>query len=114
MTGDPALSKLDPGGRDAAQWMLSWLRAQGWPMIVTSAVRTEAQQLALQRNNPSGLPVAASSTSRHVLGRAFDLGFRGYTWRQVPNEYWAQIGRVWEQMGGRWGGRFGDPVHFDW
>jgi hypothetical protein len=24
------------------------------------------------------------------------------------------LGQVWESWGGVWGGRFGDPVHFEW
>lgn len=111
---DARLSALDRGGRDAAQAFVAYLQRSGWPIIVTSAVRSVAQQQQLARQNPSGLPVAAPERSRHVQRRAFDLGFRGYQWRQVPMEYWRQMGEIWESMGGRWGGRFGDPVHFDW
>ena len=28
-------------------------------------------------------------------------------------EIWAVLGGMWEMMGGRWGGRFDDPNHFD-
>lgn len=111
---DVKLAGLDPSGRDVAQAFVAWLRASGWPVVVTSAVRSAAQQAALKAKNPSGLPVASPTTSRHVLRRAFDLGFQGYRWQEIPADYWRQMGEVWEYLGGRWGGRFGDPVHFDW
>lgn len=27
--------------------------------------------------------------------------------------YLEPLGRVWESWGGRWGGRFNDPIHFE-
>lgn len=30
-----------------------------------------------------------------------------------PDDQLELAGRVWESWGGRWGGRFGDPIHFE-
>jgi hypothetical protein len=42
----------------------------------------------------------------HELGRAVDLG-------GLSNQELAELGGIWESWGGRWGGRFGDPIHFE-
>lgn len=91
---------------------MAYGRSLGLPLVVTSGRRTQAQQEALVP--AAGLYKAVAS--KHVLGRAFDLGFIGYRWQEVPWEYWEFLGRVWESAGGRWGGRFRkpDPIHFDW
>lgn len=110
--GDLRLSALDATGRDAAQSFVAYARSFGLPVVVVSAVRTAAEQEALE----PGPGLYKAKNSRHVQRRAFDLGFSGYTWREVPMEYWRWLGAVWKSLGGRWGGDFSrpDPVHFDW
>lgn len=114
MAGDSLLSSLDASGRDAARAFVAYARSLGLPVIVTSARRTAAQQAAL--TPAAGLYKASPTTSRHVTGTAFDLGFAGYRWDEVPMEYWRWLGSVWVSLGGRWGGNFAkpDPIHFDW
>jgi LAS superfamily LD-carboxypeptidase LdcB len=76
---------------------------------VTSTVRTYMQQKRLYRRFLSGLspyPAAPPGHSMHELGRAFDLG--GLDASELQ-----QLGQTWESWGGRWGGRFGDPIHFE-
>lgn len=73
---------------------------------ITSVRRSRTEQLRLWRtrhNNP--FPVAPPGTSKHELGRAFDL--------VGPADLLAEAGWVWESWGGRWGGRFHDPIHFE-
>jgi hypothetical protein len=42
----------------------------------------------------------------HEYGRAFDV--------VAPDAVLEQLGRVWEYVGGTWGGRDGsDPIHFE-
>lgn len=93
---------------------MAYARSFGLPVVVTSARRSAAQQASL--TPASGLYKASPNTSRHVQGRAFDLGFSGYRWQEVPYEYWRWLGAVWKSAGGRWGGDFSkpDPIHFDW
>ena len=111
---DDLLRSLDDTGRETAAWFVAAARNLGLPLVVVSGRRSAAQQAALSAG--AGLPKASASTSRHVAGRAFDLGFSGYRWDEVPPEYWRWLGEAWESLGGRWGGRFStyDPVHFDW
>lgn len=76
---------------------------------VTSAFRTYAQQARLYRRYLHGMspyPAAPPGNSMHEQGRAFDLG--GLTAEELQT-----LGLTWESWGGRWGGRFGDPIHFE-
>ena len=41
----------------------------------------------------------------HEYGRAFDLA--------GDDNILEALGSLWERIGGRWGGRGGDPVHFE-
>lgn len=73
---------------------------------LTSGYRSPAEQNALlvrwQAGDPSVIARPAEN-SLHLLGLAID----------VESNQLAALGKVAESMGLRWGGRFGDPVHFD-
>jgi len=74
---------------------------------VTSTRRTLQEQRTLYRDFLAGkrsLPVAQPLHSAHVTGEAFDLVV-------TPWDYLADLGAVWTEWGGLWGGRR-DPVHF--
>lgn len=76
---------------------------------VTSGYRSYALQARLYRRwlqGASPFPAAPPGNSMHELGRAFDLG-------GLDASELAQLGAIWESWGGRWGGRFGDPIHFE-
>lgn len=105
------LAGLDRSGREAAYALVRYAREEGLPVIVTSGRRDRSLQAELIRQG-----LTSATQSRHLSGRAFDLGFQGYQWQQVPRAYWQWLGSIWESMGGRWGGRFTryDPIHFDW
>lgn len=73
---------------------------------MTSVRRSYSDQLRLYLNrahNP--YPVARPGTSGHELGRAWDM--------VGPENVLEAAGRTWESWGGKWGGRYGDPIHFE-
>jgi hypothetical protein len=72
---------------------------------ITSVYRSYSEQLELWRNrarNP--YPVAPPGRSYHGYGRAWDA--------VGPIEALQRAGAIWESWGGTWGGRIGDPIHF--
>jgi D-alanyl-D-alanine carboxypeptidase-like protein len=76
---------------------------------VTSTLRSRTYQARLYRDYLAGrnaYPVAPPGTSAHELGLAFDMV-------TAPMSGLADLGKLWEQWGGVWGGRFGDEVHFE-
>jgi D-alanyl-D-alanine carboxypeptidase len=77
---------------------------------VTSTYRTLGQQTRLYDAYVAGnsqYPVARPGTSAHEFRMAFDYAAPS---KSDQND----LGQVWESWGGVWGGRFGDPVHFEW
>jgi len=99
---------LDRGLSPYADWFVDRLRSAGVRVTVTSVLRTYATQARLYRRYLAGqsrFPAAAPGTSKHEKGLAFDL-------QLVPPVY-SDAGALWESMGGRWGGRFRDPIHFE-
>lgn len=77
---------------------------------ITSTYRTHAKQAALYRRFLAGLTeytVAAPGNSPHEYGYAFDLIVQ-------PLSALDEVGKYFEDSyNGVWGGRFGDPVHFE-
>ena len=53
--------------------------------------------------------------SRHTLcpSMAVDLRVGDLPASTTPTEIWATLGAIWKRLGGRWGGEFGDPNHFE-
>ena len=86
-----------------------WAR---WPNIfIISGHRTAPVRSSL---NPAE---AAATQSRHLYcpALAVDLRVGNAPASTTPFVLWAALGSKWEQLGGRWGGRFDppDPNHFD-
>jgi len=82
-----------------------WLVSRAPEVHVTSTYRSYSAQLQLwltRSTNP--FPVAPPGRSYHEYGRAFDV--------VGPPATLYALGAVWERMGGTWGGRIGDPIHF--
>jgi len=104
-----AFSSLEPFLRPYAQGLLAYARKEGMAPRVLSTFRSFRQQDRLYQNYISGrstIPAAPPGRSLHNFRHAFDL--------KVSNaEDQAWLGQVWESWGGRWGGRFNDPNHFD-
>jgi hypothetical protein len=97
-------------------------------LVVRSARRTCQEQQELygigRTYNLSSSPVtyARGCQSWHVSGRAVDLDLRAAGTNQDAGicANYAVLGEIWEQLGGRWGGRFGgfgacgDAGHFEY
>lgn len=104
-----SLRTLSPDFRPYAEQFVDYLTANGLSVSVTSARRSFAEQTRLYTryiNGQSPYPAAVPGTSTHELGYAFDAVVS-------PKEYQRAAGEAWEKFGGRWGGRFRDPVHFE-
>ena len=83
---------------------------QGQPFgaQLTSVWRSRAEQAALYQAYVSGAsryPAAPPGHSMHERRRAFDIA--------APPWLLIELGELWEYWGGRWGGRGGDPIHFE-
>jgi LAS superfamily LD-carboxypeptidase LdcB len=100
---------LDPSLRGAALQLVEVVRRAGIQATVTSVLRSRAKQAKLYRAWKAGrsrFPAALPGTSKHERGLAFDLVIS-------PASYQRDVGLLWESWGGRWGGRFDDPIHFE-
>lgn len=101
---------MRPDVEYAMNYLVAVARYNGITATVVSGDRDTHQQSQLYNawlaRGRTGLPAAAPGTSRHEQGRAFDL-------HVSPREWLPALGALWESWGGRWGGRFNDPVHFD-
>lgn len=100
---------LEPWLQPAATQLVNIAVAAGLGAKVSSARRSYAQQALLYRRYLAGqsrFPAAPPGTSMHELGLAFDLWVNDES--QLPD-----LGQVWENMGGVWGGHFKDPIHFE-
>lgn len=104
------LNTLIPELRPFARELLRAAGLAGYLPRVTSTLRSSAEQARLYRRSLAGLnayPVAPPGSSAHEYGFAFDMVVS-------PMEGLADVGQYWEQLGGVWGGRFGDEVHFEY
>lgn len=105
-----SFGRLIPDLQPWARRLVDVATTAGVRPVVTSTFRTFAQQSKLYtafKAGQSKYPVAAPGTSAHEFGFAFDvdLGSDGANL--------SDLGSVWESWGGVWGGRYGDPVHFE-
>lgn len=98
------LDQLQPWLAPWARWLVSISPG----LQITSVRRTYWQQLELYQASRRGevrYPVAPPGYSRHEQGRAWDM--------IGPPELLARAGYWWERVGGSYGGRLGDPIHFE-
>ncbi len=95
------LSGLAPWLQPYAEYLLRY-----FPQLrITSVYRSPTEQLELWRNRANNpFPVAPPGRSFHEYHRAWDM--------QGPADQLARAGQIWESWGGTWGGRIGDPIHF--
>lgn len=78
------------------------------PVRITSVRRSPGLQAKLWRRRQAGqhpYPVAPPGQSLHEYGLAWDM--------VASDAELARLGRIWERMGHRWGGRFNDNIHFE-
>lgn len=97
---------LDPRFAPWAEWLYRTAEVNRLAPRVTSTYRSMAEQQRLYdryRAGRSAYPAARPGCSTHNYGLAFDLVAHNLE----------GLGRLWESVGGRWGGRFRDPIHFD-
>jgi hypothetical protein len=102
------LRTLDDRVVHLAQWFVRVLEKSGIRVTVTSTRRSMGEQQRLYDRWKAGLskyPAAKPGSSTHGLGLAFDLALDPPVYRAA--------GELWERLGFTWGGRFSDPIHFD-
>jgi hypothetical protein len=110
---------LDSRVAPVASAFIAALANIGYKVTLTSTRRDPAAQQKLwdcyrkvgcsdcsvRPGSPRCFPAAPPGQSTHAIGAAFDL-------KLEPADY-ATAGAVWEALGFTWGGRFSDPIHFD-
>lgn len=97
-----ALNGLEPWLRPYAEALISVFPPGTF--TVTSVRRSRSEQLRLWNNrhrNP--YPVAPPGTSKHELGRAWDM--------VGPRAMLERAGQIWRAWGGRWWPA--DRIHFE-
>lgn len=103
------MSRLHPDLERGKRYLQAVARANGHGLVITSERRSRKTQRDLYRDYLAGrsrYPAAPPGTSAHELGLAFDAVVEPRSWQTA-------YGELWERMGGRWGGRFNDPIHFE-
>ncbi len=106
--------KLHPAAEWGRQYLCAALAAKGFKVVTSSGFRSYQDQVALATTGRTssglrrapGAPVATPGLSPHNYGFGFDLNIS-------PSTGYTYAGQLWEQLGGRWGGRFNDKWHFD-
>lgn len=87
-------------------------REAGYPLVITSGRRTQAEQNAHVAAGRS-----RTRRSKHLTGEAFDVDIFGIDRNAVPRWFWALLGPWAErELGLTWGGRWSspyDPGHFE-
>ena len=105
-----SLNQLIPELQPFARDLIAAAGAAGLLPRVTSTVRTYSEQGRLYRRFLAGLspyPAAPPGHSAHEYGYAFDMIVS-------PLSALSDCGDYWEKLGGVWGGRYGDDVHFEY
>lgn len=105
------IENLAPDIQLAAFYLVYYVRIAGFPLQITSTLRSSAEQAALVRAGSSNL-----LRSKHLTGHAFDVDIHGISRSEIPRWFWDQLGWLGEYLGLRWGGRWStpyDPGHFE-
>ncbi len=108
---------LDPRVQRHANAFIAYLERLGYTVTVTSTRRSVDTQRQLYscyvRTGCSNCgrgggcyPAAPPGHSQHDRGLAFDL--------HLDPPAYDVAGQLWERLGLTWGGRFSDPIHFDY
>jgi len=98
------IAGLSPDIQDAAFDLVLYVRTAGFPLQITSSLRTRAEQATFFRSGAS-----RTLNSKHLIGQAFDVDLHGIGRDEIPMWFWQQLGWLGEYIGFRWGGRWGDP-----
>lgn len=106
---------LHPALIPFAEYLLLLIRQRDPGARVTSVRRSTSEQGRLWRRWLSGVaryPAAPPGKSKHE-GRAQTGGYSIAFDISARKDALEWAGQVWEGWGGRWGGRFNDPIHFE-
>jgi hypothetical protein len=106
------LAGLNPSIRPVARRFVEFLRMAGLKPVVRSVYRSTKDQTRLYQRWLAGLsrfPAAPPGRSSHEKRLAFDISVNDP--RMLD-----QAGPIWERLGPGfvWGGRFKDPIHFEY
>lgn len=105
------IERLSPDIQAAAFYLIWAARTAGYPLQITSSLRSSAEQ---QRLFDAGR--TKTLKSHHLIGQAFDVDIHGLGRDQVPFWFWELLGPFAESLGFRWGARFSgfpDFGHFE-
>ncbi|MBR2526762.1 M15 family metallopeptidase [bacterium] len=117
--GDANAKKLQQLTRETqikVMQVMDYARSLGCEVSIISGKRTQAEQDALRvkyADQPGR--VAPGNTSKHLTGKAVDLGFTK-DGKRASHEIYAKIGQYAKSIGMRWGGDFTacrEEWHFD-
>lgn len=117
------LQNLDPAIAEKAVQLVNTLRLSGLPAVIRASGgrRSLAEQLRLYAKGRITAGPKVTNTvygSKHLQGKAFDIGFLGFTADDLEaanRNAWRIIGTYAESIGLKWGGRwtqFTDKPHF--
>jgi len=95
---------LSPDIALSAWYLVKIVRDAGFPLQITSSLRSRTEQASLVRAGSSRL-----LASKHLVGQAFDVDIHGLSREQIPMWFWSELGWLGEYLGFRWGGRWADP-----
>ncbi len=116
-----SLDDLLPAAAELARQLLDECERRGFPVFVTSTLRTffEQDELYAQGRTKPGDKVtnASGGLSNHNHGRAFDVAFRSPPAADpfADDNPWDEIGAIGKSLGLEWGGDwtgFRDRPHF--
>lgn len=86
--------------------LILWAYEQGYEIAIGEVYRTP-EQAALNAKKGSGI-----KNSLHTMCLAADLNLFKDDVYLTRTEDHTELGKHWEEMGGSWGGRFGDGNHY--
>jgi len=106
---------LHPRFAPVAQALIDYMRSHDARFVITSGLRTRAEQVELWEKFLRGDPSqpyrpAPPGRSQHERGFAIDVARFGT--RAYEDQDLREWGRWWRSLGGVWGGE-NDPVHFE-
>jgi hypothetical protein len=98
------LDALEPWLVPWASWLIG-AYPYGYLTSTRRSHTEQAQLYAAYLRGEARYPAAPPGSSYHEAGRAFDY--------VAPTAILAQLGALWESVGGRWGGCCKDAIHFE-
>lgn len=99
--------RLSPDIQEAAFYLIWAARTAGYPLQITSSLRSRQEQARLV-----ALGLSDTLRSHHLIGQAFDVDIHGLGRDDVPAWFWELLGPFAESLGFRWGGRWKSPPDF--